>query len=428
MWGEAQPHQTTISNVSAYSDAISPSILPRTIRDAIYVTRILGIRFLWIDSLCIIQDSDEDKLHELGRMHHVYRYAFLTLIAASAWKVTEGFLQNRPISPHDVAFPFPCASPTMQVGNINLSVATLPRSGPSYAQPRGEEPISARGWCLQEYYMSPRALIFASDTLRFRCQTSTQNVGNAYYNQVHERRLPHVLFLRRPPPAVRGSEDWTAVHRAWWDIVEDYSRRVVGTPSDKLVACGAIADAFQRVLRTEYLAGLWRDTLLQDLLWEKDGEARLERPAAFRAPSWSWAAVDGRLKMKSQNYLDGVALAEVVRCTVMLKDAELPFGQVIGGSLVLHAPLIPYDARSRPLSSLETAMNDEADATRIRSAWLVPLWRSNSFWMTGLVVARADSDSPGDREVYRRVGKFGADPLDESYVDALEELVEVEII
>ncbi len=430
VWGEAQPHRTTTSNVSAYSDIISPSVLPRTIRDAIYVAHVLGFRFLWIDSLCIIQDSDEDKLHELGRMHHVYRYAFLTLIAASARTVSKGFLRNRPASHRDIAFPFPCGPSALQVGKINLSVTTPLRSGPSYAQPRVEEPINARGWCLQEYYMSPRALIFASDTLRFRCQTATQNVGNAYYNQVRERRLPHVLFLRRPPPAVRGAEDWTAVHRAWWDIVEDYSRRVVSTPSDKLVACGAIADAFRRVLHSEYLAGLWRDTLLQDLLWEKEGDTRLERPAVFRAPSWSWAAVDGRVKMKAQHYLDGTALAEVVRCTVVLKDAALRFGQVTAGSFVLHAPLIQYDARSRPPSSLETSMNDEADAAGFRRAWLVPLWRPNTFWMSGLIVTRVDSDSPNmeRREVYRRIGKFGADPLDDLYVYALDQLVEVGII
>ncbi|EIW53238.1 HET-domain-containing protein, partial [Trametes versicolor FP-101664 SS1] len=84
VWGGDQVHKTTTTNISTYSRRIDPFLLPATIRDAIYVTQTLGFQFLWIDSLCIIQDSDEDKLHELGHMHDIYRYAHLTIIAASA--------------------------------------------------------------------------------------------------------------------------------------------------------------------------------------------------------------------------------------------------------------------------------------------------------------------------------------------------------
>ncbi|KAI0628098.1 heterokaryon incompatibility protein-domain-containing protein [Trametes polyzona] len=103
VWGpsSAQQHcRTTRANIKTYTmDGIPVSTLPQTIRDAIYLTRALGFRYLWIDSLCIIQDSARDKHQEMSRMRDVYRHAYLTIIAASASSATEGFLLDRPI-PH----------------------------------------------------------------------------------------------------------------------------------------------------------------------------------------------------------------------------------------------------------------------------------------------------------------------------------------
>ncbi|KAI0653356.1 heterokaryon incompatibility protein-domain-containing protein [Cubamyces menziesii] len=99
VWGEDQPHRTTEMNLSSYKVKIDPAILPRTILDAIHVTRALGIYLLWIDSLCIVQDSEKDLHHELARMRDVYRHAYLTIDAASAAKVSEGFLQDWDLNP-----------------------------------------------------------------------------------------------------------------------------------------------------------------------------------------------------------------------------------------------------------------------------------------------------------------------------------------
>lgn len=113
VWGGDQIHKTTTANLSSYEQGIAASLLHSTIRDAIYVTHMLGFRWLWIDSLCIIQDSDEDKAHEIGRMHHIYRYSHLTIMAASANGVSESFLQERPfpdLDPHNsiTGLPFIC--------------------------------------------------------------------------------------------------------------------------------------------------------------------------------------------------------------------------------------------------------------------------------------------------------------------------------
>ncbi|EIW52272.1 uncharacterized protein TRAVEDRAFT_84086, partial [Trametes versicolor FP-101664 SS1] len=84
VWGEPQPHSTLTSNVHVYTAGINPANLPQTIRDAIYVTHELGMQYLWADTLCIIQDSGQDKRRELARMHRIYRDAHLTIIASDA--------------------------------------------------------------------------------------------------------------------------------------------------------------------------------------------------------------------------------------------------------------------------------------------------------------------------------------------------------
>lgn len=96
VWGNSeQAHQTTTSNVSAYERGINPRMLPQTLRDAIRVTHMLGFRSLWVDSLCILQDSPQDKAQEISGMHHIYRNAQLTIMAAGAQSVEAGFLCKR---------------------------------------------------------------------------------------------------------------------------------------------------------------------------------------------------------------------------------------------------------------------------------------------------------------------------------------------
>ncbi|KAI0828065.1 heterokaryon incompatibility protein-domain-containing protein [Trametes gibbosa] len=371
-------YKTTTTNISAYMNTgIGLSQLPQTIVDAIHVTNALECQYLWADTLCIIQDSDIDTLHELARMHHIYRHAYVTIIAASAQKVSEGFLQLRkplvqvpqwkftdsePLL--DVRLPFicppdPCQAPTrrnkvvQQVGEVHISPLYTDKDGWIDRAPSSlsTEPISARAWCMQEYLISPRALIFTKETLRFRCHTATRNIGDAFYDhwQSQEQGLPDVLFNRRPPVIKPLSDYWRYMHFVWDRIVEDYCRRSITVESDKLVACGVIAQEFQRVLRADYLAGLWRDSLVQDLIWQRDGtkgELPRLRPAAYRAPSWSWAAVEGPILLERPfKTIPGPPLprkeiAQVVRCEVTPKDAANPFGEVAGGALLLRGALI----------------------------------------------------------------------------------------
>ncbi|KAL1944881.1 hypothetical protein VTO73DRAFT_2501 [Trametes versicolor] len=280
VWGGDQIHKTTKSNIFTYEQGIPPSLLPATIRDAIRVTHMLGFRLLWVDSLCIIQDSEEDKLHEIGHMHNIYRYAHLTIMAGSAEGASKGFLHRRPPPEHDIALPFIflphhltsvwCWDGSLvtqsQVGQVYF--ASISSTRKSYNDELGR--MATRAWCLQEYLLSPRTLLFTPRTVLFRCLTATQAVGNdSPCFIVDDLQLPKTLFLRDPPVAEPGSKEWKDMRTTWMKVVEDYSGRTAGVESDKLVACAAVAEQFRRVLDSAYLAGLWSsDMFLVDLLWE----------------------------------------------------------------------------------------------------------------------------------------------------------------
>lgn len=150
------------------------------------------------------------------------------------------------------------------------------------------------------------------------------------------------------------------MHMSWLNIVNNYSRRTASVESDKLVACAAIAEQYHRVMRSNYVAGLWHSEMLPfGLLWSVDTTAakslkcRHTHPTAYRAPSWSWAAIEGPLctypsstanlgsSLASQVPQKTFVLAEVVDCKVTLEDAALPFGRVTDGILTLRGVPIP---------------------------------------------------------------------------------------
>jgi len=98
-WGDSLPLETTTTNLQAHESAIGFEKLPQTLQDAVMVVRYLGIRYVWIDCLCILQDSKADWEREAARMADIYSNAYLTLAASRAKHCGEGFLGTRNIDP-----------------------------------------------------------------------------------------------------------------------------------------------------------------------------------------------------------------------------------------------------------------------------------------------------------------------------------------
>ncbi|KAI0325112.1 HET-domain-containing protein [Cubamyces sp. BRFM 1775] len=454
VWGGAQPQRTTTANLASHMhDGMDPAILPQTIQDAIRVAQALGIPFLWIDSLCIVQDSAEDKHRELASMCDVYRHAYITIDVARATTVTEGFLQDcLPLYPHVVPLTLP---PNHEGLPAKLSDPEA-RTAKVYLDPAHEDKVTRaewlwgasetarRGWCLQETLLSRRSLVFTWLTVQLRCRAATQNVGGAAHDGRHDfPRLPDDILLpdRR---LERGSVEWEQIHQMWHQIVEDYSGRLHSYAEDKLVACAAIAKMFAPVLGPGYVAGLWRGTLPYDLLWrgtlpydllwrgpQRGDEPRPRIHKDDCAPSWSWASYDDRVQYVT--YADeesSMTVAEVIECSVTPQDEALRYGPTRpGGALVLRAQLCPCRCYQRqpgqagtldlevvslaPLQvldrlRLEASLDSEAglcytegsDERNYLEVWAIPLVgnasgaRKGERVVDGLIVARAEQSTP----------------------------------
>ncbi|KAJ8489922.1 hypothetical protein ONZ51_g2650 [Trametes cubensis] len=459
VWGERSPaYRTTEANLSSYKIRIDMAVLPRTILDAIRVTYALGITLLWVDGLCIVQDSENDMHHELARMRSVYRHAFLTIDAGSAASVSEGFLQDRELDPPpDAVFPLIYYQPVPPIGGVPVGMIYLTEArdeepvGSAMVTPRDEyytctdiwpsngkktSHTVSRGWCLQERLLSTRSLVFTAQTLQLRCHTQTQNVGGARHDAEFDvPRLPDAIF--HPDRHIaHGSDEWTRIHGRWWEIIKDYTSRTLSDSSDRLVAISGLAEMFAPILGPDYVAGLWKDNLFQDLLWDSDTLSSF-RGIGYLGPSWSWASIDRPVIWNPGvgNPWDRYLLAEVVKCTVALRNKNLPFGMVTGGSLILRATLFRCKWSSYktgntetrelvvdfpPLSSVPSEelsirasarLSYKEDIAR-QDIWIIPLLIYREFAvMRGLVVTRAELDvwqgagsgGVGKGHFYRRV-------------------------
>lgn len=437
VWGESQPNRTTTTNVDAYTLRIDPALLPQTIKDGIEATHTYGVRYLWVDALCILQDSEDDKAREIARILTIFRHSYFTIIAASAHKVSDGFLHDRsPSSPHDIALPFPCPD-SNEVGTMVLS--------PVWQQyDASAELVNQRAWCLEERLLPARAFVYASHTLQFQCQTSIVNVGDAVCGPMIGQRLPDLLFAAdaTEEPIALTAADHRALRWAWREAVGDYTRRTVTKTGDKLVAFAAIAELFQRAWRAEYLAGLWRPTLLQDLLWARNYEGRAPRPTRYRAPSWSWAAVDGHVVASllddrlSAEVGGAVQSCEVIGCDAVPAISLLPLGKVLSGTLRLRAAMVKatwdpdaqmpglyaaVDTREEATVPSTGAASPAREPTQIgcaypdstedtREIWAVPvLWNDAEKYAAGLIITFA-----AVKGVHRRVGYFHSPEPDET--------------
>lgn len=169
-WGAEQPNKLTGANIEAYKQGIDVAALPKTIQQAIKVTRMLNMDYIWIDSMCIMQDSEADKLRELSKMCEIYSNSTLTLCASAARWCTEGFFDLASIPGTsfrmpDIGINYPCALPGGSTGNVRLIERMEYRPG--------AEGLARRGWTFQEHFLPTRVVQFGA-CLSWECDEMYQ--------------------------------------------------------------------------------------------------------------------------------------------------------------------------------------------------------------------------------------------------------------
>ncbi|RDL31802.1 Uncharacterized protein BP5553_09204 [Venustampulla echinocandica] len=346
-WGDIQPLRLLQSNLHTLVHGISLGDLPRSFQDAVHTVRRLGIKYLWIDSLCIIQDSKKDWDIESSLMTYVYGGSMLNIAAAASNNCTGGLFQNRPSS---------------YLGPCQFSVAIRDRASILRYQLYDENlwnaefetaKLNTRAWVVQERMLSPRTLAFTKTQLFWECRRkrACDEFPSGYPVEYFDKppitfKLPS-LDSKLKTQALIGREDsrlgknlTVQLSLAWHNLVMLYSRQNISFEQDKLVAISGLAIVFAQQVRGQYLAGLWRPTLLDDLLWEASTcKHPRRRSLTYRSPSWSWASMECPV-----DYIIGRVMSnrvKVVDVNVQTIMGNSEWGGVKGGYLRLQGNLFP---------------------------------------------------------------------------------------
>lgn len=274
-WGDKRDFKTTRATVEAFHQHIPTAELPLTFEDAFQTTKQLGIRYIWIDALCIVQDDKLDWAKEVARMHDVYASSFLTVQASEARSPLEGCFA--PIHPDSAEIRgrertlFTTREPSGERKAVVHIVPRVPRTSA----------LNTRGWTLQESVLSHRIVQLTNYELHWRCRCSMLWETGIPYTDTEQ-------FIGNVPPLQETKDrNLNSLWRTW---IENYSERGFSFPDDRLPGIIGLVEAYQRETSDEPCLGLWRRSLSEDLAWCRIGTLsdQSARPASSQQlPSWS---------------------------------------------------------------------------------------------------------------------------------------------
>lgn len=345
--------KTTSSNLEAMTRCLPWPQLPKTIRDAIIVTRGLGIRYLWVDALCILQSEGpddakhkEDWSNEAVRFGQYYENALLTIAATGASSSNDGLLFKSPISKFGpISFTF---------RPKGAMAYTIRSRVPSWLSETQYAPLSDRGWAVQERLLSRRVLHFAENLILWECHdvraTELDQQGRDPAGPDDFRWGPDECMTECRDLYAKGlkSEDFMD---EWYSFLRQYSNKSFTFVSDRLPALSGVGAIVQQQTRQKYIAGLWESDIPRGLLWmnrfpfrsdttdlaniqtSDDPKKAHSQPTI---PSWCWAASRGYVEFLFQR--DLIPKLQVESWKIESQGTSTS-GQLRGGSLTVRGLL-----------------------------------------------------------------------------------------
>lgn len=303
-WGKEKCLTLTAENMVEFEAGIETSSLPKNFQDAIRVTQLLGIRYIWIDCYCIVQNSHSgehiaEKLLDIAQMKRVYMNSILNIAASHASGPKHGCFVERDLS-NKLPQSFIKYETDGHPGKDLFHVYNVLESQ-EYVRKLSSHHIFSRAWVLQERLLCPRIIHFGADQIYWECQ----------------ELLPACELFpsgqkSQPAMTVFSTEDQDLTLSArytWCRTVEDYSSMQLSHPlEDKLVAIGGIAEHIGNHTGDEYVAGLFKDNFILQMCWEAE-YLNPRRAKEWRAPSWSWASMDSKVFLESHLLANSVYTA-----------------------------------------------------------------------------------------------------------------------
>ncbi|KAI8955493.1 heterokaryon incompatibility protein-domain-containing protein [Xylaria longipes] len=380
-WGSDTSFMLNETTRAQLFEGFQPEAAPATIRDAILITRELGMPYLWVDAVCIRQDSREDWEREAPRMMHVYAQAELVIAATDAVDVGAGIFRERKVEPM-IPIPWMTTSDEIKSGreqyvhlrlsssNINSGITTESRWG-------------GRGWTMQEAFLAGRLLTFSHAGLTWQCQQLTEEEDGSYVvglpdvDEDEFMHRPSALFMSKywrhlmtasaikssngdkgssPGPSVPDGM-YSDPYSMWYVTLAHYSSRYLSHASDRLHALSGLADLFREVTGDKYVVGLWKGDLLRGLIWTYHPSRIQEGIDRFASdelplydpltktnagPSWSWTSLEGRIYEPEDGYRGHFERVPGNRTRVLDVEVDLGVTNQLPGRLTIQAPFVAW--------------------------------------------------------------------------------------
>jgi len=380
--------KTTRETLSDHMRRIDFEQLPRTFRESIYFTRRIGLEYIWIDALCIVQGWKDGWVREGARMSHIYSNCTVMIAAESAESFKDGLFSDVVEPSGDLVNPVTLSS-TLADGRHSTLIFRN-----AWDQEWGtRRSLEKRGWALQERTLSPRILHFFDSGVLWECprqfvvwhspetRATTQWLGQAgarfgkalqaspqdfeAYRQEqdrHARAMFHDQVRVHTRRQENNAKHWMP-YTPWYEyIMPDYTKRGLTFQSDKLPAVSSIARLVAAQVDGQYLAGLWENDIAFGLAWESVAAA----PQALSNPSWSWSAYNvdcywpdryGFYSSSFPEFEDAFFSSQVeLLSRHMVYATSDQFGEVLSGRLCLRGHVLLGDTASRFYRDAESSI------------------------------------------------------------------------
>ncbi|KIW33326.1 uncharacterized protein PV07_00183 [Cladophialophora immunda] len=346
-WGKSDTIKLLCCNQAAFRTNIAWDDLPRTFQDAVSLTKRLGFLYLWIDSLCIIQDSPEDWDREAKLMGNIYKNAVCNIAASGASDNSQGcFFSRNPNTLQPAILPSKSQEEEYLINETDIF---------------DDHILYTRAWVLQEALLARRTLDCGRGQLFWRCgemrasEVFPSGVSRYILHERHpasnfgfrtsdgealildvnilEGRLRDKSQIFQLPTAPGKASITTSPNDStfglWAVIVGYYTEMKLTKDADRTVALSGIIDIF-RPFFGAHSHGLWHIFMPVELLWTAKGATA--RPSIQRAPTWSWMSLEGPMTYADCKFKYGVDILVTQFISIETKEHET--------QLRLTAPLL----------------------------------------------------------------------------------------
>jgi hypothetical protein len=348
-WGSTQPLRTTLKSLPSHRQSLPVEKLPKLFQDAILITRRLEYRYLWIDSLCIIQDSREDWERESSQMGSIYKHCVF-MISADLCRAS-----GESIFAESVDLKYIQQGCYSSKTGLRGTIATYPLEVRYKFADQSTLPLRARAWTLQEDILSPRTLKWTREQLLWDCRSTERSEEaplEARPDYSSLRAKPRFKILCFSEEALRTAQEdkanlpfrftFSEPLTLWYRIVQEFCHRQITFKTDTFPAISGIAKEVQRHTGMEYKAGIWMQDFHNGLLWSTYGLGL--NPSSYIGPSWSWAIMGNQTEvypaaiLRETNFDDTMKpIAKVLSVDVVSSTYD-NFGPIKSAKLQIDSP------------------------------------------------------------------------------------------